>query len=299
MATVAQKVKVGVFLVVCGVILAVGLVAIPGLRRAETRTYYVDFGEPVSGLSPGSAVQYLGVEVGKVDDMVVAEDHVRVRISVRQDMGVHLLKGAKATLAMQGISGIVFVQLKPGEDKHAPELPEGATILAETSLLEDIGQSVTSILKDFKDTLPKLNGVLADLESGNLKGELGQTVAAMKTLLVSANKRMDDLGTTLEAINSVANSANTKVEQIDTAQISADIHNALASIKDLSDKLNQTAEALNKAVPSAQRDLALTQQEMEATMQEMRRTLEALEQLAKSLEEDPSALFHGKSKREQ
>jgi len=297
MATVGQKVKVGAFLVVCGVILAVGLFAIAGWHRAATKTYYVEFKESVSGLNAGSAVQYLGVEVGKVDDVVVAEDNIRVKISIRQDKGVRLLKGSKATLAMQGISGIVFVQLSPGGDKHAPELPEGATILADPSLFEDIGQSVTMILKDFKETLPKLNGVLTDLESGNLKGEMGQTVTAMKTLLVTANARMDDLKTTLEAITSVANNASRKVEAIDTAKINTDIHDALVSIKDLSEQLSKTAEALNKAVPSASRDFALTQQELQETMQDMRRTLDALESLAKSLEEDPSSLLHGKSPR--
>jgi phospholipid/cholesterol/gamma-HCH transport system substrate-binding protein len=297
MATVAQKVKVGVFLVVGGVILAVGLFVIAGVHGAATKTYYVEFRESVSGLNSGSAVQYLGVEVGKVEDVVVAEDKVRVKISVRQDKGVRLLKGSRATLAMQGISGIVFVQLTPGPDKHALELPEGATIIADPSLLEDIGQSVTQILKDFRATLPQLNAVLADLQNGNPDTELGKTVISMRTMLEKANKRMDELGATLESISAVANSANAKVQEFDTKKIAADIHDALASIKDLSDQLSKTADALNKAVPATQRDFAFTHQQLQATMEEMRRTLEALEQLAKSLEEDPSSLLHGKSRR--
>jgi phospholipid/cholesterol/gamma-HCH transport system substrate-binding protein len=312
MATAAQKTKVGVFLAACGVILAVGLLVVTGFHRAETKTYYVEFKGSVSGLNSGSSVQYLGVDVGKVEDVTVAEDNVRVKVAIRQDKGVRLREGTTAKLDMQGISGIVFVQLAPSVNEQASEMPEGSTIKSkETGIVERIN----GILDTFATSLPNLNSVLlnlnmvlTNLEQGNLKGELGATVSASKEMLITANKqisdlgaavnkRIEDLGVTLKSIQATADSATEKVGQVNTAQISADIHEALTGMKELAAQLNKTAETLNKAVPAAQREMSLTQQELEITLADMRKTLQALEQLARTLEEDPSALVHGKSKR--
>jgi phospholipid/cholesterol/gamma-HCH transport system substrate-binding protein len=289
MATAAQKVKVGVFLVACGIILAIGLVAITGFHRAPTKTYYIEFEGSVSGLNAGSVVQYMGVEVGKVEDVVVSQDKVRVKISIRQDKGVRLTEGVTAKLDMLGISGLVFIQLLPGGIKNTAELDEGATIPALSS----------SIVERATDIMVKLSDVLTNLEKGELKGEMGETVRATRDFLIAAKTSMDNLTATLNSVQATVENANKKVEAVDVARINADIHDALVSIKDLSAQLNKTAETLNKAVPAAQREMAITQQELEMTLQQMREAMSALEQLAKALEEDPSALFHGKSKREE
>lgn len=304
MATTSQKIKVGVFLAVCGGILAVGVVAATtGFRSSVTKAYYVEFDESVAGLTTGSVVQYLGVEVGKVEDMhVTKEGLVRVKINVRPDKVV-VKEGVKARLAPQGISGIVFVQLSEGAGR---ELAEGTTIVAERSLFG----TVPDLMEKINATFVTLNSVLADIKSGNLQGELGQTVAGLNALIKQINDELvPDMRKTLAAVTgqveeigpsvrSTLDSANEKIAGIDVEQINKNLQEALTGIRDLAAKANETLDALNRAGPKMQRELTLVQHELDLTLSEMRSMLENMKRLAKSLEEDPSALFHGKSPRQ-
>ena len=56
MATRKQKVKVGLFLVICSLLIAGGVLLISGFKHEVRIPYWVEFDESVLGLSAGSLV---------------------------------------------------------------------------------------------------------------------------------------------------------------------------------------------------------------------------------------------------
>ena len=285
MATASQKVKVGVFLIVGVVLLAAAVVLTMGIGGEDTKTYYIVFDEPVGGLTAGSVVQYLGVHIGSVEDMLVTEEgFVRVEIKVRPDK-VRLKQGVKATLAPQGISGIVFIQLSGGSGR---ELDEGDTIGTQPSLFGSVDQLMVKI----KSTFEELNKTLTRINEKDIAGDIDKTIQEISNLLTETRKQISDIGPTIKA---TLKNADEKIADIDMKQINEDLHAAMTSIEQFADEASKTLEELRRQVPHARREVLITQQELGLTLRKMRDALANVERLAKGLEEDPASIIRGKS----
>lgn len=75
MATKAQKVRLSIFLIISSVTLLVFFLVLVGSRIFKRMDPYsiVYEGISVTGLEPGAAVKYHGVQVGRVTDLSVRE----------------------------------------------------------------------------------------------------------------------------------------------------------------------------------------------------------------------------------
>jgi phospholipid/cholesterol/gamma-HCH transport system substrate-binding protein len=125
METRASYVLVGIFMLAMLTATA-GFVLWLGHYQSRVQFAYYDlfFSDSVAGLQQGSAVRYKGVEVGRVKDIDIDAaniERIRVRIEVRAGTPIH--EGVFATLELQGITGLVFVQITGGS-RASPMLPE-------------------------------------------------------------------------------------------------------------------------------------------------------------------------------
>ncbi len=66
----------------------------------------------VGGLKPGSSVEIAGVEVGRVDRIVLADYQARVIMRIRG--GVQLQEDAIASIKTKGLIGEKFIRISPG-----------------------------------------------------------------------------------------------------------------------------------------------------------------------------------------
>jgi phospholipid/cholesterol/gamma-HCH transport system substrate-binding protein len=66
----------------------------------------------VGGLKPGSAIEIAGVEVGRVDQILLADYQARVVMSIRS--GVRLSDDTIASIKTKGLIGERYVRLSPG-----------------------------------------------------------------------------------------------------------------------------------------------------------------------------------------
>jgi ABC-type transporter Mla subunit MlaD len=134
MATRANYVKLGLF-VVLGLIVAVALGVIIGevkLRRPTTH-YVTYFDESVQGLEVGASVKARGVPVGRVDRVTFAPDHEEIEVGIEFDVATLESMGLRANqmrpdiraqLASQGlISGAKFIALDIFDQKTHPPPP--------------------------------------------------------------------------------------------------------------------------------------------------------------------------------
>ncbi|HEY6009128.1 MAG TPA: outer membrane lipid asymmetry maintenance protein MlaD [Geobacteraceae bacterium] len=107
--------------------------------------YYEVYGEfdSVSGLKKGASVEIAGVEVGRVDRIVLAPKSEQARVYLRIGAGIRLSDDVIASVRTRGIIGDKFIKLAPGgSDKY---LASGAKIRNTESTIdleELIGQFI-------------------------------------------------------------------------------------------------------------------------------------------------------------
>src|SRR5262252_10139064 len=83
----------------------------------DYRRYEIYFEGSVSGLNRGSTVRYLGVEVGRVVTIKIdkrAADRVQVIADIDSDAPVS--KDTLASLSLQGITGLLYIDLLANAD---------------------------------------------------------------------------------------------------------------------------------------------------------------------------------------
>ncbi len=87
----------------------------------QVELYQIAFAGSVTGLQEGSQVSYRGVPVGRVTDIRIDPERVEwVLVTVEIDRGTPIRQDTMASLEMQGITGIAFVQLRGGTQTSPP-----------------------------------------------------------------------------------------------------------------------------------------------------------------------------------
>ncbi|PLZ03473.1 MCE family protein [Burkholderia sp. WAC0059] len=148
----------------------------------------------VTGLYPDAAVRYRGLDVGKVQSIEFDPQHpglIRIRILV--DQRAPITHSTYGTLALQGVTGIAFVQL---DDTGADEasLPSSESSVAQLPLrpgLFDQLQARGDAL------LSKLDRIAGDIDA-TLSDENRQQMMATVTSLQHAADSVNALATQLE-----------------------------------------------------------------------------------------------------
>lgn len=157
--------------------------------------YRIHFPESVSGLTAGDQVKYRGVDVGTVKSIVIDPDNSRlVLVEVRLRKETPVKTDTRASLALKGFTGAVFIELNGGDQA-------AKTLLAATprGKVPEIPSEKTG-LKAMLDELPKLVAKFGALEDQVKKvvtnaGALTEKVKANPSLLLkSPEKKSDDAG---------------------------------------------------------------------------------------------------------
>ncbi len=201
MITNEQKLRLGVFLAVSLVLLAVitGIFIIPKLKT-EGDIYYVDFREmSVNGVSEGADVKYQGVRIGTVIRISVNPDDLRsVLLYIKIKKGFPVKKDMRARLQYVGITGLRFVEISGGKT-DAENLEPGGRILTRKGLgeqAEDIVLNVDSVVEAINDMLNPKNREKVSLLIKNLE----KGTAVISNLL---EKKEENLGNSIENIDKI------------------------------------------------------------------------------------------------
>jgi len=166
MATEANKLKVGAFLIAGFLLFNAALVWIGTSRVLEkTERFVTFFDESVHGLETGSAVKFRGVEVGRVGAIRVAPDGRLVEVAMDIARGFRGGHGLRASLVSSGLTGISIVELGyPREG--APPPPELSFtepeqyIPSQPSLLTSLTSALSDVAESLRGT--DLAGLAAD-----------------------------------------------------------------------------------------------------------------------------------------
>lgn len=331
MATPRQKVQVGVFLCVCGVVLVGILVVLSGVQREKTMPLFVEFDETVSGLFPGADVRYRGVPVGRVTAITVtSRNRIRVKIAIRPSM-VELRYGVTAQLNPAGITGQLYINLEGGEPE-GEEVPANETIPAAPSLFSNLSAELPNLLASITSILLRLDKTL---------GEEGETVALLqdvRRLVAVLNATVPDIGARtlalLDRVNALAEhevpdlmtellatarttrhflerneptlqaalSSGTRTMQqvekqlgtLDLQGTNASVQRTLEQVKQLIDRFSNTSAEFNLTLRQLRGNTSNMEFHVRQAVRSLRETLLSAKNLFDYLEQDPSALLTGR-----
>lgn len=330
MATRAQKTKVGIFLVGCLVLMVAAALVVSGFKRGSRTPYWMEFrDESILGLNRGSLVEYLGVPVGKVENITVTpENRAHVELQIEDDKVV-LREGVRAQLVIYSLAtGMMAVSLKGGEPS-SPPLPPESEIPVEPSLfasssgnvaelldrLNSIADDVRRGMEGIKDgqiteTLDDFNGAIKDARDfmaeakdavrkigDEADGSMKDARAALREVRDEIGPLSEKTGRLIDNLDSMVTTAADKLEPLQLAQTEQNVQEALRAVTDLADTMQTTVEGLGDKGETLVHKVDNMEFTIRETLRTLNETLEAFRGLAEHLERDPSSIVYGTAPR--
>jgi phospholipid/cholesterol/gamma-HCH transport system substrate-binding protein len=278
MSTKVQRVRVGLFVIVTGILAAIVLTTFAGLRFWEGRDrYHIVYSGSVMGLESGARVFLNGMRVGAVEDISSDPADLRnVRITIAVKGGTPIHSDTKAMLQHAGITGMRVIDLRDGTSV-SPRLAPGSTIAAGETVFDRLQEHAETLAEQSAQLMERANRIVGHLEGmDQIVGNLTEASAALKDL-VAENR--SGLRTSLVAVEETARatsrlldgkltglltSADTLVADIkgvvhrnDTALRTAvfDLRQASRTFKDLAREVRQRPSRLLFSQPASERKL--------------------------------------------
>jgi phospholipid/cholesterol/gamma-HCH transport system substrate-binding protein len=333
METKASYVLVGAFVLAAVAALAGFVVWLAKIDvEGAFNRYDIYFEGSVSGLKEGSTVQYKGVPVGTVLDIGIDPRNVeRVRVMVELDAATPIHEDVVATLQLQGITGLSFVQLTGGSNT-APILAAAPgerypVIASRRSGLEQVFETVPELVERFAGLVERAGALLSDenqaafgatlanirdisanlaAESGNIGGTIAEVRATVTTLNETATEVRGlaaDLRASADRLTASADGALTQIGKVATtadaeiASVSGRLQTTLGEFALAAAEARELADNLDGLVAENRGPLRAFSEsglyELSQFVSEARGLVAVLTQIAAQVERDPTRFLLG------
>ena len=268
-----------------------------GDRRSYER-YEIYFDGSVSGLSQGSPVRYLGVDVGRVRSLLVdRRDPGRVKVVAEVDTETPLSGATLARLGLLGLTGLLYIdlQLDPAADPRRPLEPG-----QQYPVIRSRKGDIEAFVERLPDLIGRVGGVLTRIETllgdDNLAaiGESLQEVREASGDLPQLTGNAAALATELRATSAEATALMQRLNAM-AGDSQGELGATLAGMRSASERLARTAESLERIVAGNEASLSGLAGDGAAEMQqllfELREASTEVRALARELRERPSSLL--------
>ncbi len=281
---------VGLFVALGLLIAAIAIIWINASRYFETgRRYVTFFDESVQGLSKDSEVKYLGVKVGRVEDIRIAPDNKTVAVYMQINLRDNLPQRVVAQLTMTGITGLMFVNLVPREPSE-PNLSPKINFVTEYPVIPSKPSEISQILTGVKEVVDSVKN--ADL--GATIKEIREAAAGIKNL--SEGKDVKQLLAKADSAVGYLRDALKKVDKTIAEgklnSILAETHNAVKGASTLMSNLNSSVDA--SKIPDTVKKARLTLDDARVLIDKLKRTSATLDMFLERLYQRPPDLLFGK-----
>ena len=313
MMTHEQKTRLGIFLSIATVlfIIILGIFVVPKLREAGD-VYYVNFRDTsVNGLFVGSSVRFQGVDIGKVQSIEVnRKDLNSILVTIKIQKGFPIKRDTTALLALAGITGVRFIDLRGGS-RDAVRLPPRGEIPMGRGLEEKAGDIVTNIdtvVNSFNNLLSKENLARIDTFLENAKKSsvtISQVLDAKRSKLESTFDNVErvtrDFSTVTENLNKISTNISNLSDRI-VARSEAAVDNIAKRFSDEEmgrtiKEFRELVETTNASVKRLDASLQADQAELRQSLQALSATLDNLARLTRDLSEDPTSLIKARKEK--
>lgn len=210
-------------------------------NSGDIAKYRIRFAESVSGLPVGGLVKYRGVDVGTVESIQIDRRDTRlisVIIAVKKDTPIKY--GTEAILKLQGITGVVYIELSGGYD-NAKEMPKETNeddipeIVAKSSPISAIVDRLPEVMDRLTVTVEQINKIFND-----------DNVEAMSSIIQDASAtaaNLNEMTTSYKAsVNETVGNLNRSSQQLDL--LMRDFRKTSRNVSGLAEGLNEDPSRL-------------------------------------------------------
>lgn len=298
----AHHVLIGVFtvtVVVAGLFFSLWLSGLAGDRSVNF--YTVVFNQSVNGLSRGSSVQYSGIKVGDVvqlildpNDMrrVLARIRVVGHIPIRQDTG--------AKLVPAGITGTSLIQLTNG----TPDSPLLVSKDDGDPVIVASPSTLSAALASGEDLIVNLNTILTNAQPFLIPDNarnLALTLAHLEQASGALAQQRDNVGELVQQMKSASSQANLVMQQTSHLLLGPgteamnNLQQATASLVTSSKQVEYIIAQNQEAFHGGAQGIA----EIGPMLTELRGTLAGVRSITRNLENNPRRFLLGRENLEE
>jgi phospholipid/cholesterol/gamma-HCH transport system substrate-binding protein len=291
---------VGLFVVV-GALMGVVLSFWIGEGRFERdlRPVVMVFEDSVSGLSTGSRVSFLGVEVGSVEslDLVTLAGSPMVRVRARVLETAPLGPDIRASLAIEGITGVSYVHLEPAPGRPARyyELETDATqIPTVPGDLRAAMERLPRLADAAQETLKRAQGLLSEQNVARV----AETLTALESVAAAVADHRGSLARTLETTADAVAELRTAASAVTATATEArpgllrGVERFAAAADDAAAVTAELQSWLEANRPALEAFATGGLGRSAAVMADLEEVLEQLDALVRELREDPSEVLY-------
>ncbi|MGQ9693841.1 MAG: MlaD family protein, partial [Thermodesulfobacteriota bacterium] len=226
MRTLATETKVGIFVVLGIIILTYFTVRVGRIAVREVGYRVYTHVESAAGLDKNSQVRIAGVEVGKVEEIIL--EGTKARVTMHLPINVKIPAGSKVFVKASGLLGEKYIEISPGPGpefiKAGEKIAEGAPaidvdrVLAQLSAIgtdiksvtqslsqalggEEGERTVKELVSSAKKTLAAFQDITQRIEEG--EGTLGKLIKD-DTLYLTAKETVAEARATLANLHKVS-----------------------------------------------------------------------------------------------
>lgn len=270
--------------------------------QRDKRTYQryeIYYDGTVSGLTAGSPVRYLGVDVGKVARIMLdPKNRKRVEVIADIEESAPIDTRTLALLSLQGVTGLLFIDLE--EDSKSTSigpLPMGEhypVIRSGPSDLDVLLRSLPALANRAIELVDHMDQVFSDENVKNFRAVLASARAAGERTPALLHQ-IEDLVANLRRTSDEVDAAAADFDHV-TNDSAADIKASLANLRRISESLASTSERLNEFVaqnqPALSRFAGQGLPELERLLHESRAAVRDIRDLSRSLKQNPAGLLY-------
>ncbi len=300
METRANYVAVGAFVIA---VLFGLVVAVLWLGRVEFNrefTFYdIFFTGSVTGLGQGSAVRYNGIQVGRVVEIRINPQNLQqVRVTIEVDPTTLIKSDAVASLEIQGLTGIAFIDITGGSQSAPPlQRRDGEpypVIASRPSGLQQVVMSAPEALARIIDVADRLS-LLFDEKN---RQALTETLENLRRVSAVAASRAGDLDSTLgDAAGTMHELRATIVDLHQLVAKGGAGRDALTAIDAAARRLDRLADHMDALVQENRPSLRDFDQnglnQLSQLMVETRALVANLNRITDEVQRDPARFFFG------
>jgi phospholipid/cholesterol/gamma-HCH transport system substrate-binding protein len=265
----------------------------------EYQRYEIYFEGSVSGLTEGSTVRFLGVDVGRVRDIRVDRRAAgRVQVIADIDSEAPVTATTVAELSLQGVTGLLYIDLlgQPGTKKLIDDVPsERFPVIASVRSNFDVFvSSLPDVVASAGQVAQRVNMVLSDANIEALSRTVANIEAASRTLpgtMREIDLLAKDLRSAAVEVRAVAASVRTL-----TDAAAPEATAALQRVRVAADNLATTTTRLDQLLAESQRDVRSFARDglpaLEQLVRDSRDAASEFQALMRSLRENPSQLVY-------
>ena len=301
--TRSERIKLGAFMLLCGILICVFLGYV--LKRylsEQYDNYYTIFGTSVNGLFVDAKVKLNGIDVGSVTRITINEENLNeVVVAFKVHHGTPIKQGTRAGMtAGMNLTGEKQVILSGGTFSE-PNVPEGGFVPAEKSSFDQIANQASNIASHADSVLINLNAILSNENAEHLSRAIQNFEAVTNNL-----KRItQDLSKPIESISKSAESIHNVMSEIENAKIAAKASENLDIVKEklealdtksLNDNLTEAMASINQLSKRLDQMVYKNEDQVGEAIVELNSVLENLEEFSQKIKNNPSALIREPAK---